>query len=272
MGISDNAGGIAEMAEMKTALNASNDEGGVDVRARTDALDAAGNTTAAIGKGLAIGSAAMVSLALFGAFCTRANVQSADILNPWTFTGLLFGAMMPYWFSAMTMKSVGMAAQQMCEECMRQFPGIINDGNKPDYEKCISISTDASIKEMFAPGALVIVSPLLAGICFGKNCTAGVLSGALVSGVQLAISMSNTGGAWDNAKKYIEGGHMEGCAKGSAAHVNAVTGDTVGDPLKDTSGPSLNILVKLSAIMSLVFGAVIDGFSNDAGGPKWLHG
>merc|ERR1712151_315312 len=149
------------------------------------------------------------------------------------------------------------------------FPGIIQNGEKPDYEKCISISTDASIKEMFAPGVLVIASPLLAGMIFGKNCCAGLLSGGLVSGVQLAISMSNTGGAWDNAKKYIEGGHMEGYAKGSDAHKNAVTGDTVGDPLKDTSGPSLNILVKLSAITSLVFASVFDKLSNSEGEPMW---
>merc|ERR1712048_85201 len=168
------------------------------------------------------------------------------------------------------MKSVGKAAQDMCNECISQFPAILAGEKKPDYKNCISISTDASIQQMFAPGILVIASPLIAGLTLGKNCTAGLLSGALVSGVQLAISMSNTGGAWDNAKKYIEGGHMEGYAKGSEAHKNAVTGDTVGDPLKDTSGPSLNILVKLSAIMSLVFGAVIDGFSNESGGPFWL--
>eukprot|EP00392_Amoebophrya_sp_AT5.2_P001719 g1721.t1 len=260
--ISDNAGGIAEMCGM-----------GAETRRRTDGLDAAGNTTAAIGKGFAIGSAALVSLALFGAYCVRADVKTVDILDPWCFSGLLYGAMMPYAFSAMTMKSVGEAANDMVNECMQQFPKILSGEIKPQYQRCISISTEASLREMLAPGALVILSPLVAGLCFGKNCTAGVLSGALVSGVQLAISMSNSGGAWDNAKKYIEAGGLgPEFGKGSSAHKNAVTGDTVGDPLKDTSGPSLNIVVKLSAIMSLVFGSVIAEWSNkETGGPFWLH-
>jgi len=180
---------------------------------------------------------------------------------------------MPYAFSAMTMKSVGEAANDMVNECMQQFPKILSGEIKPQYQRCISISTEASLREMLAPGALVILSPLVAGLAFGKNCTAGVLSGALVSGVQLAISMSNSGGAWDNAKKYIEAGGLgPEFGKGSSAHKNAVTGDTVGDPLKDTSGPSLNIVVKLSAIMSLVFGSVIADWSNPkTGGPFWLH-
>jgi len=257
--ISDNAGGIAEMSHMPD-----------EVRERTDCLDAAGNTTAAIGKGFAIGSAALVSLALFGAYCVRADVTSVDILNPWVFTGLLFGAMMPYAFAAWTMKSVGKAADDMVKECLEQFPKIINNGVAPDYEKCIRISTEASLREMLAPGALVILSPLVAGLGFGKNCCAGLLSGALVSSVQLAISMSNTGGAWDNSKKYITAGGLgPEFKKGSEAHKNSVTGDTVGDPLKDTSGPALNIVMKLTAIISLVFGSAIAEFSNADGGPFW---
>merc|ERR1712109_242453 len=219
--ISDNAGGIAEMTLFE--------EEGEKVRERTDCLDAAGNTTAAIGKGFAIGSAALVSLALFGAFTVRAQVHKVDILNAWVFTGLLFGAMMPYAFAALTMKSVGKAANEMVKECLEQFPNIMN------------------------------------------NTCAGLLSGALVSSVQLAISMSNTGGAWDNSKKYISAGGLgPEFRKGSEAHKNSVTGDTVGDPLKDTSGPALNIVMKLTAIISLVFGAKIREFSAPGGGPFWL--
>ncbi|TYH02069.1 hypothetical protein ES288_A09G108900v1 [Gossypium darwinii] len=247
--ISDNAGGIAEMAGMSHRI-----------RERTDALDAAGNTTAAIGKGFAIGSAALVSLALFGAFVSRAAITTVDVLTPKVFIGLIVGAMLPYWFSAMTMKSVGSAALKMVEEVRRQFntiPGLMEGHAKPDYATCVKISTDASIKEMIPPGALVMLTPLIVGTFFGVETLSGVLAGALVSGVQIAISASNTGGAWDNAKKYIEAGVSEHARtlgpKGSDPHKAAVIGDTVGDPLKDTSGPSLNILIKLMAVESLVF-------------------
>ncbi|PAN17382.1 hypothetical protein GQ55_3G119400 [Panicum hallii var. hallii] len=247
--ISDNAGGIAEMSGMPHR-----------VRDRTDALDAAGNTTAAIGKGFAIGSAALVSLALFGAYVSRAGIKAVDVLSPRVFVGLLVGAMLPYWFSAMTMRSVGSAALRMVEEVRRQFdtiPGLAEGLATPDYATCVRISTDASLRKMMAPGALVMLSPLVAGTLFGVETLAGLLAGALVSGVQVAISASNSGGAWDNAKKYIEAGMSEEARslgpKGSEAHKAAVIGDTIGDPLKDTSGPSLNILIKLMAVESLVF-------------------
>eukprot|EP00899_Mesostigma_viride_P007179 jgi/Mesvir1/16462/Mv03882-RA.1 len=246
--ISDNAGGLAEMSEM-----------GEEIRERTDALDAAGNTTAAIGKGFAIGSAALVSLALFGAFATRAGVTSVNIMHPEEFAGLLIGAMLPYWFSAMTMKSVGQAALAMVQEVRRQFaenPGILTYESRPDYKRCVAISTEASIKEMIPPGALVMLSPVIMGTLMGTKPLAGMLAGALVSGVQMAISAANAGGAWDNSKKFIEAGACEEAralgGKGSGAHAASVIGDTVGDPLKDTSGPSLNILIKLMAVESLV--------------------
>lgn len=257
--ISDNAGGIAEMSGLHPS-----------VRQRTDKLDAAGNTTAAIGKGFAIGSACLVSLALFGAYVTKAQIKQVNILLPLEFAGLLIGAMIPYAFSALTMSAVGHAANDMIAEIQRQFKddGIKNKTKEPDYEKCIAISTSASIRKMIAPGILVIGSPLAAGFLFGTDAVSGMLAGIIVSGIQIAFSFSNTGGAWDNAKKYIEAGNHKSkrtnvgdedengeyiFKKHSEAHKAAVTGDTVGDPLKDTSGPSINILVKLSAITSLVF-------------------
>jgi len=248
-------------------------------REKTDALDAAGNTTAAIGKGFAIGSAALVSLALLGAFVTRVSMSghqpfcngSVSLLQPITFAMLIVGGMIPYWFSAMTMKSVGKAAMDMVKEVARQFreiPGLLEgtpDHGEPQHGECIRIATEASLKEMILPGALVILSPLLVGTLFGVNALVGFLSGSLCSGVQIAVSMSNTGGAWDNAKKYVEKGMLKFKVpgtdpveykvqtKGSDAHKAAVVGDTVGDPFKDTSGPAINIVMKLMAILSLVF-------------------
>lgn len=257
--ISDNAGGIAEMCGL--ALT----------RQRTDRLDAAGNTTAAIGKGFAIGSACLVSLALFGAFATRVQLSVVNVLEPLQFAGLTVGAMLPYAFTAMTMKAVGKAAQSMITEIARQdSEGLIREGVEPDYAKCIAISTQASLREMIAPGLMVILTPIVVGLFFGPRGVAGLLAGSIVSGIQMAISQSNSGGAWDNAKKYIEANKLqpdilnerdeEGNTiiqrhnKGTDTHKAAVIGDTVGDPLKDTSGPSLNILIKLMAIISLVFG------------------
>lgn len=246
--ISDNAGGICEMAHCSA-----------EVRERTDALDAAGNTTAAIGKGFAIGSAALVSLSLYGAFINRAQKETHNKLgvirinDGWVFGAMLFGAMLPYWFSAMTMKSVGKAADEMVTEVRRQLKA-----NELDHQKCIMVSTDASLKEMIAPGLLVMLTPVIFGVLFGTKVVGGILPGALLSGIQLAISMSNTGGAWDNAKKFIEAGNLKDAegntlGKGTNEHTAAIIGDTIGDPLKDTSGPSLNILIKLMAIISLVF-------------------
>merc|ERR1712028_121130 len=308
--VCDNAGGLAEMSGFPE-----------EVRDKTDALDAAGNTTAAIGKGFAIGSAALVSLALFGGFQARVSSHLdqtptfgsssptivIDILQPITFAFFFIGAMLPYAFTAFTMKSVGVAANEMVKEVARQFrenPALILEGTKekPDYDQCIKISTESSLREMVLPGLLVILSPILTGILFGIEGVCGLLVGGLTSGVQLAISQSNAGGAWDNAKKYVECGkvilatkcplgqapevdavvaqasHLPNVealdntvsvyyrhGKKSEVHKSAVVGDTVGDPLKDTSGPALNILMKLMAIISLVFADFYCGINNGQG-------